>query len=121
MKILLLEDDMMLHMTIVEYLETVGHTLESFREGDSALEALQTHTYDMLILDINVPNIDGLSLLEQIHALKITPPTIFISALIDIEDISRAFELGCYDYLKKPFHLKELSLRKIAIKCVGTH
>ena len=111
MKILLLEDDMMLSNAIVQYLESTGHIVESFREGETALESLNRKTFDLLVLDINVPGIDGLTLLERIYAAKITPPAIFISALIDIEEISRAFELGCYDYLKKPFHLKELSLR----------
>ncbi len=111
MKILLLEDEILLHQTIVEYLESLGHIVVGFREGESALASLMEEIYDLLILDINVPKIDGFSLLEKIHALKITPPTIFISALIEIEEISRAFELGCHDYLKKPFHLKELSLR----------
>ena len=54
---------------------------------------------------------DGLTFLETIHGLKIHVPTIYISALVDIEDISRAYNLGCFDYLKKPFHLKELALR----------
>ncbi len=111
MKILLLEDDPILNKTITEYLESIGHKIENFREGKSALKALQNEVYDLIILDINVPEIDGLTLLEKIYHDKITPPAIFISALIDIEEISRAFELGCYDYLKKPFHLKELSLR----------
>jgi len=111
MKILLLEDDVMLNDAIVKYLESTGHKVKSFREGNAALETLQMQAFDLLILDINVPNIDGLTLLEKIHTAKITPPAIFISALIDIEEISRAFELGCYDYLKKPFHLKELTLR----------
>jgi len=111
MKILLLEDDMMLSSAIVQYLGSTGHIVESFREGETALEALNRKTFDLLVLDINVPGIDGLTLLERIYAAKITPPAIFISALIDIEEISRAFELGCYDYLKKPFHLKELTLR----------
>ena len=111
MKILLLEDDILLHQTIVEYLESLGHLVVGFREGESALSSLEKEIYDLLILDINVPKIDGLTLLEKLHSIKITPPTIFISALIDIEEISRAFELGCHDYLKKPFHLKELNLR----------
>ena len=58
-----------------------------------------------------MPNIDGLSIVEKLQAIKKVVPIIFISTLIDIEDISKAFELGCFDYLKKPFHLKELSLR----------
>lgn len=111
MKILLLEDDMLFHQTISEYLISLGHMVVGFREGKSALASIEETIYDLLILDINVPQIDGFTLLEEIHANKITPPTIFISALIDIEDISRAFELGCHDYLKKPFHLKELNLR----------
>lgn len=111
MKILLLEDEQMLSEAINEYLLSSGHRVTSFYDGSDALEALQQETFDLLILDINVPGIDGLDLLEQLHALKIRPPTIYISALVDIEGISRAYDLGCYDYLKKPFHLKELSLR----------
>ncbi len=93
------------------YLCTLGHKVKSFREGQEALTSFEEEIYDLLILDINVPNIDGLELLEILHEKKIQTPTIFISALIDIEDISRAFELGCHDYLKKPFHLKELIMR----------
>ncbi len=111
MKILLLEDDAMLNDAISTYLKTTGHQVESFRDGTSALKRLYLQSFDLLILDINVPNIDGFTLLEELYSTKVRPPAIFISALIDIEDISRAFELGCYDYLKKPFHLKELSLR----------
>jgi len=111
MKILLLEDDLMLNNAITKYLETTGHVVNGFRDGEVALKVLNTESFDLLILDINVPSLDGLSLLEKLYETKIQTPSIFISALIDIEDISRAFELGCYDYLKKPFHLKELSLR----------
>ncbi len=111
MKILLLEDEIMLNESICEYLESMGHEIETYFDGLEAYDSIQNSSYDLLILDINVPSIDGLSLLEKIHSLKIHVPTIYISALVDIEDISRAYNLGCYDYLKKPFHLKELSLR----------
>ena len=116
MKILLLEDEIMLNESICEYLESDGHKIESFFDGLKAYESVKVSSYDLLILDINVPNIDGLSFLEQMHNLKIHVPTIYISALVDIEDISRAYNLGCYDYLKKPFHLKELSLRIDRVK-----
>ena len=116
MKILLLEDEVMLNESICEYLESDGHKIESFFDGLKAYESVKVNSYDLLILDINVPNIDGLSFLEQMHNLKIHVPTIYISALVDIEDISRAYNLGCYDYLKKPFHLKELSLRIDRVK-----
>lgn len=111
MKILLLEDEVMLNDAIGEYLLSFGHKVESFVDGQDALDRLKTEKFDLLILDITVPSIDGLELLEMLHALKIRPPAIYISALADIEGISRAYDLGCYDYLKKPFHLKELSLR----------
>jgi len=116
MKIFLLEDEIMLNESIQEYLEQIGHQVVSSLEGATAMQVLQEQSFDLLLLDINVPNIDGLTLLERLHASKIHTPTIYISALVDIEDISRAYDLGCYDYLKKPFHLKELSLRIDKIK-----
>lgn len=111
MKILLLEDDILLNGAISQYLTSIGHSITSVRDGNVCLELLEKESFDLLIFDINVPNIDGLSILEKLHAQKKIIPVIFISTLIEIEDISRAFELGCFDYLKKPFHLKELSLR----------
>lgn len=116
MKILLLEDEVMLNESICEYLKADGHKIDSFFDGLSAYESIKVSSYDLLILDINVSGMNGLSLLEKLHEFKIHTPAIYISALVDIEDISRAYDLGCYDYLKKPFHLKELSLRLDRIK-----
>lgn len=116
MKILLLEDEMMLRRTVEEYLDTLGHKVSSFRDGNSALQAITEESYDLLILDINVPGISGLELVEKLNEMEIPTPVIFISALLDIEEISRAFELGAADYLKKPFHLKELGLRIDRVK-----
>jgi DNA-binding response OmpR family regulator len=110
-KILLLEDELMLNQTIKEFLESQGNIVTETFDGNEAIDTIEKSEFDLLILDINVPHIDGLSLLEALHVKKIYVPTIYISALVDIEDISRAFDLGCYDYLKKPFHLQELSLR----------
>lgn len=111
MKILLLEDDLMLNNAITQYLCTIGHQVVSVREGDKCLKIAQKELFDLSIFDINVPNIDGLQLLERLHQYKRAMPVIYISTLIDIEDISKAYELGCCDYIKKPFHLKELNLR----------
>jgi len=120
LKILLLEDELMLSEAISEYLVALGHRVVTCYDGSEALACVQNENFDLLILDINVPGIDGLDLLEQLHVLKIRPPAIYISALADIEGISRAYDLGCYDYLKKPFHLKELSLRidKVMQNCL---
>lgn len=111
MKILLVEDDIMLNEMITEYLTSTGHAIISAKTGLQSLEILEKEKFDLLILDINLPDIDGFTILEKMHEQKRMIPTIYISALIDIEEISRAFDLGCFDYLKKPFHLKELTLR----------
>jgi len=111
MKILLLEDDIMLNDAITQYLNAVGHIITSVKDGNECVEILKIQKFDLLVFDINVPNIDGLTILENLHKEKRMVPTIFISALLDIEDITRAFDIGCHDYLKKPFHLKELVLR----------
>ncbi len=111
MKILLVEDDIMLNEMITEYITSTGHVIKNAKTGAEALDILEKEKFDLLILDINLPDIDGFTILEKMHEQKRMIPTIYISALIDIEDISRAFDLGCFDYLKKPFHLKELTLR----------
>ena len=111
MKILLLEDDILLNEAILKFLTIKGHSVDPFFNGKEAFQTIQETCYDLLILDINVPKLNGLDILKQLHTDKIQIPTIFISAIIDIADISHAFELGCQDYLKKPFHLKELDLR----------
>ena len=111
MKILLVEDDMMLNEMITEYITSTGHIIKNAKTGAESLDILEKEKFDLLILDINLPDIDGFTILEKMHEQKRMIPTIYISALIDIEEISRAFDLGCFDYLKKPFHLKELTLR----------
>lgn len=110
MNILLLEDEVMLQSAISEFLRAHNHRVEAFVDGAEAMEAVKQGAYDLLILDINVPSIDGLTLLQKLNEAKIAVPAIFTSAETDIEEISRAYALGCCDYLKKPFHLKELLL-----------
>jgi len=126
MKILLLEDELMLQSAMVEYLNETGYDVDAFEDGKEAFESCIQNSYDLFIFDINTPSIDGLSLLGKLQAEKIFVPTVFISAITQIEQISKAYELGCYDYLKKPFHLKELTLHierllkmaNIAPKCI---
>ena len=110
MKILLLEDELMLNSAISEYLKSIGHMVESFFYVSEVLKSIE-NGYDLLILDVNVPNIDGFSILNELNNRKIHIPTIFISAQIDIEDITRAYNLGAREYLKKPFHLGELGIK----------
>lgn len=116
MKILLLEDELMLRSSIEEYLEALGHKVIAFGNGEEAYEAIKQDAFDLLLLDINIPKMSGLNLLKALNEIEHAFPTIFISANVDIADISLAFELGASDYLKKPFHLKELGLRIDKIK-----
>jgi len=111
LKILLLEDELMLQNSIEEYIKAIGHQCISFSNGIEAKNSINNNYYDLLILDINVPKLDGLSLLENLNCENKFVPVIFISALIDINSITHAFTLGAMDYIKKPFHLKELGLR----------
>jgi DNA-binding response OmpR family regulator len=110
MKILLLEDEVMLHNAIKEYLVNIGHVVDSYKDGQQALANIDEN-FDLLILDINVPNISGFEILEKLNTNKTYIPTIFISALIDISDITKGYELGCIEYMKKPFHLQELGIK----------
>ncbi|WP_200762621.1 response regulator transcription factor [Nitrosophilus alvini] len=111
MKILLLEDDHLLRKHISKYLELKGHKVDSFADGEELLENANLYDYDFFILDINVPNFSGFDILEYIKGKHLDTPVIFISALVGIDDIKKAFKLGCSDYLKKPFELAELEIR----------
>jgi DNA-binding response OmpR family regulator len=111
MKILLLEDDAALGDIISEYLEDNDFELEHVYDGEEALScAYETH-YDLYIFDVNVPAIKGFDLLKMLRESGDATPTIFVTSLNDIDDVSKGFESGADDYLKKPFELAELLLR----------
>ena len=111
MKIFLLEDDLELNKIIKSSLEEYGFFVDSFFEGYSAVSKALNNKYDIYILDINVPGFDGYEILKLIKKNSETLPVIMISAALDIKNISKAYDLGCNDYLKKPFELEELLLR----------
>lgn len=114
MKIFLLEDDYSLNESIKEMLETENFIVDSFYEGDVAYENI-IGDYELYIFDINVPNIDGITLLEKVKSMNPSAKVIIISANIDIDKITQAYENDCEDYIKKPFDLQEfrLKIRKI--------
>ena len=84
--------------------------VSSFYNGSEALNAI-ADDFSLMILDIDIPDIDGISVLEAIRNLYPTKPIIMISATIDIDMISKAYEKGCNDYIKKPFDIRELELK----------
>lgn len=111
MKILLLEDELMLSRSICTYLLSCNYFVDQYDNGQDVLESVEIKQYDFYILDINTPLVSGLECLEVIARKYPNTPKIIISAYHDIESISSAFSLGCSDYLKKPFNLKELKIR----------
>lgn len=116
MKILLLEDDLILNEIIEEYLVSQEHEVITAFSGNEAQDYLYSQTFDLLILDVNVPFVSGFELLKELRTQNIKTPTIFITSLNMVEDIQKGFDSGCDDYLKKPFELKELDLRINNIK-----
>jgi len=111
MKIFLLEDEAMLRSSIKEFLEELDNEVIDCFDGDDALDILKNESFDALILDICVPGCDGYGVLEYIRATEPLLPVVLITAMTDIDDITKAYSLGCSDYLKKPFRLQELWLR----------
>ena len=116
MKILLLEDDLILNEIIQEHLIEKEHSVLSVFTGNDAQDVIYSKTFDILLLDVNVPNINGFELLNQLRKNGIKTPAIFITSANMLEDIEKGFESGCDDYIKKPFELKELDLRIENIK-----
>ena len=116
MKILLLEDDPILNELIEEYLNSLNYSVDVAFDGEEALDFIKKNSYDLLLLDVGVPNINGFELLEYLKELNIDIPTIFITSLDSAKDIEKAFNIGCDDYIKKPFELKELEVRINYIK-----
>jgi len=116
LKIFLLEDDLLVNEIIEEHLNEQGHDITIAFTGYKAEEILYCEVFDLLLLDVNVPEIDGFELLKELRQKDIHTPTIFITSLDMIDDIEKGFESGCDDYLKKPFELKELDLRINNIK-----
>ena len=110
MKILLLEDNKRLSNLIIEALEEKNYKVDWFEDGKIALESIY-NGYDCFILDINVPGLDGLTLLKELRDMNKTTPAIIISANVELETIKDAYVKGCDEYIKRPFYIYELELK----------
>lgn len=115
MKILVLEDNERLATLIKSTLEKENFEVDIFLNGEKALDAI-SNGYYCYILDINVPLLDGISLLKTIRLFDKKVPIIIISANHELEKIQKAYEIGCDDYLKKPFFNYEL-VQKVKKLC----
>lgn len=111
MKILLLEDDYNYRISIAEYLTSLGYEVDEASDGVKACDKIKDNFYHLLILDIKVPEISGHEVMKYAKTLNITTPIMIMTSLIDIDDMAIGYELGCNEYLKKPFNLAELKFR----------
>lgn len=111
MRILLLEDEYALRISIVEFLKELGYKVDDFMDGLDAYHAVYDKPYDLLLLDIKVPSLDGFELLKKLRADNIKVPVIFLTSMRDMSDLKEGYKRGCCDYIRKPFDLEELELR----------
>ena len=111
MKVLIIEDDVQLNIAISEFCKIKAFDIVSVKDGLDALDQIDSGHFDLYIIDINIPRINGLDLLKHIRKTDLDTPIIIITASLEIQNFSTAFENGCSEYIKKPFHLKELDIR----------
>ncbi|WP_457564156.1 response regulator transcription factor [Caminibacter sp.] len=114
MRILLIEDDFDLHETIKDYLQMQGFEVESAFDGEEGLSRAYEENFDLMIVDVKMPKMDGFSMVKEIRKHKNTP-VIFLTSLNSEKEIEEGFLSGGDDYITKPFSLKELKLRIDAI------
>ncbi|MGB6327798.1 MAG: response regulator transcription factor [Halarcobacter sp.] len=115
MKVLVLEDNERLCNLIKQALSKSGYMVDTTNDGAEALQMI-ANGYSCFILDINVPSMDGISILEAVRMYHKDVPAIIISSNHDLEKIQKSYEIGCDDYLKKPFFMYEL-IKKVQKLC----
>ncbi|MGE0738294.1 response regulator transcription factor [Sulfurimonas sp.] len=127
-RVLLLEDDLLFAESLVDLLEENGFEVVHVANGQSALEKTFSQRFDLYLLDINVPLIDGNTLLQELRDAKDTTPAIFVTSHKDKEMLKKSFLCGADDFITKPFDNEELLLRISAllkraksdnVSCVG--
>lgn len=113
--ILLVEDDASLSTVLADYLRSKGYTVETASNGKEAWELILVKHYDLVISDIMMPKMNGFELLKLLRAQHITLPIIMLSAKTERDDIMLAYELGCDDYVTKPFSMDILICKVEAV------
>ncbi len=115
MDVLIIEDEAKVVDFIAKGLEEEGYSVSAAFDGKKGLELLQTRKYDIVLLDLMIPEIDGLKVLRNIRAWGINTPVLIITAKNTKEDVVRGLDTGSDDYLTKPFSFEELLARMRAL------
>ena len=111
MHILIIEDEEQLCRSIAEGLRMNGYETDTCLDGNEGLELCMTENYDLILLDLNLPGIDGLEILQQFRNSNSITPVLILSARGQIQDKVDGLDFGANDYLTKPFHFEELEAR----------
>ena len=109
--VLLVEDDLQLAKIVKKILESKGYNVVLVDDGLKAVDEIKERAFDLYLIDINIPNISGLELVKYIRELYTDGYIIMITASVDEYYFEKAYEYGCDDYIKKPFHATELEVR----------
>lgn len=111
LRILVVEDDVSLADGLVTALKRDGHTVDLLQDGIHALEALTNERFDLVVLDLGLPRLDGFSVLKQLRSNRNSTPVLILTARDATEDKVEGLDLGADDYLVKPFDVIELKAR----------
>ncbi len=121
MRILLVEDDSSIASFILKGLKQAGYAVDHATDGEQGLHMAMTETYDTAIVDIMLPKIDGLTLIEKLRSRNLLTPVIILSAKRSVDDRVRGLQSGGDDYLTKPFAFSELLARIQALIRRASH
>jgi two-component system, OmpR family, response regulator len=111
MRLLLVEDESQLLQAYVKGLKQDGYAIDTAKDGESAVELCSINTYDLIVLDLNLPRLHGIEVLKQVRELNQAVKIIIVSANRSIEQRVAGLDLGANDYLTKPFDFQELRAR----------
>lgn len=109
-KILLVEDDLSLSNSVFDFLDDFADVMQVF-DGDEGLYEAESGVYDLILLDLMLPEKDGFTVLKDLREKGVTTPVLIMTAKESLDDKGHGFELGADDYLTKPFYLEELKMR----------
>ena len=115
MRLLVVEDDVTIASFLVKGLKEAGFAVDHAREGEHGLQLASTEAYDVAIVDVMLPKLDGLSLIEELRRRRINTPVLILSARHSVDDRVRGLQAGGDDYLTKPFAFAELLARVQAL------